>query len=201
MTERDAALGDDAGLVARVLEGEAEAFQELFSRYHRLVLGLAARLLNDRDEAADICQEVFLTVHRRLATLREPDKLRAWLCRITLTRVYNAERSFRRRFRGFSISLDDTVSRSTPYQGSHGDPERALVAAEMRRRLDAALAALPLNYRTVVVLRDIEGLSYDEIAEAIDKNLGTVKSRLARGREILRRSLHDLVRSGRETKP
>ena len=200
MTERDGAMGDDAGLVARVLAGEAEAFRELFTRYQRLVLGLATRLLNDRDEANDICQEVFLTVHRRLTTLREPDKLCAWLCRITLTRVYNAERSFRRRLRAFTISFDETVSRATPYQGPHGDPERALFASETRRRLDDALAALPLQYRTVVVLRDIEGLSYEEIAEATDANLGTVKSRLARGREILRRSLHDLIGWHRETR-
>ena len=113
MPDRDAAAdaaaatwAADAALVARVRSGEAIAFQELFLQYRRLVLGLACRLLNDAEEARDLCQEVFLTVHRRLPALREPEKLKSWICRITVTRAYNVERSFRRRLRSSTISID-----------------------------------------------------------------------------------------------
>ena len=187
----------DAALVERVRTGESLAFQELFSQYRRLVYGLACRLLNDGEEARDLCQEVFLTAYRRLPTLREPEKLRSWLCRITVTRAYNVERSFRRRLRSATVSLE---AEGTPELVSHAasaDPERVLVSAETERRIQQALANLPFSHRTVVVLRDIEGLSYEEIAEAVDANLGTVKSRLARGREALREQLRDLLVAGR----
>ena len=190
----------DAALVERVRAGEAEAFHELFRRYHRLVYGIAHRLLNDPADADDVCQEVFLAVHRRLGSLRDPEKLRSWLCRITLTRAYNVERSFRRRFRTLTISIDPAVE-TLRTQLPMSDPERALVSSETRRRLEEAIASLPFANRTVVILRDVEGLSYDEIAEAADVNIGTVKSRLARGREALRKQLGDLVRWQREVIP
>ena len=194
----DAAWDYDAALVARVRAGEALAFQELFLRYRRLVYGLACRLLNDRDEAQDLTQEVFLVVHKRLSSLREPERLRAWLCRIAITRAYNIERSFRRRFRWFTVPLDGPGSTELAASPHATDPERLMAAAQTRSRIDEALAALPFNCRTVVVLRDIEGLSYEEIAEALDLNVGTVKSRLSRGRETLREKLADLLHSRRE---
>jgi len=200
MREVDAsqAAQADALLVSRLRSGETAAFHDLYARYRSLVYGLACRLLNDPEEADDISQEVFLQVHRRIGSLREPERLRSWICRITLTRAYNADRSFRRRFRQSTISLEHTSASSVCSLRPGADPERALVAAETRRRLTEALAELPFPQRTVIVLRDIEGLTYEEIAEAVDANLGTVKSRLARARLALREKLRDLIQWHRE---
>jgi RNA polymerase sigma-70 factor (ECF subfamily) len=192
-----AAMTADRSLVERIQAGEAIAFQELFHRYRRLVYGLACRLLNDAEEAHDLCQEVFLTVHRRIGSLRDSERLRPWICRITVTRAYNIERSFRRRFRNSTVSLERWPDSGEEQIASGDNPERDLVSAEARARIGQALAELPFLYRTVVVLRDVEGLSYEEIAEAIHLNIGTVKSRLSRGRETLREKLGDLLRAGR----
>ena len=179
-------------LVARVQAGDTAAFRQLFDAYRGLVYRIARRLVGDADEAADLTQEIFLVVFRRIRTLRECACLRAWICRITVTRAHNRLRALRRRQARAHVSL--AASGEGPaieLRARSADPEQALLSKESAAALSRALGRLPFAYRAAVIMRDVEGLSYEEIALSLGVPPGTVKSRIARGREELRRALQE----------
>jgi RNA polymerase sigma-70 factor (ECF subfamily) len=155
-----------------------------------MVIQLAMNLLGDRDEALDLSQEVFLRVFRTIHRFRGQSSLRTWIYRIAVNQARNRHRFWRRRHRADQISLDQHVA-------AHGDlptekipsPERVFAQKELAARLQAALDRLPFDQRTAIVLREIEGLSYDEIAFSLGLAIGTVKSRLTRARRALRLEL------------
>jgi len=172
-----AGIEDEAFLVARARTGDREAFAELVRRYQRLVFAVSYRLLGDPDLAEDVVQDTFIRAFFSLERFRGTT-MRAWLLRI----AHNAALDqLRARARRPTVPLEQA--------GEHAAfdlPESSIEQAGLRAALEAALAALPVEQRAVVVLADVEGLPYEEIAQALGLPLGTVKSRLARARVRLR---------------
>lgn len=180
----------------RLRVGDALAFNRLVEERHGDIYALLYRLTEDPEEARDLTQETFLQAFRHLASFRGDSDLRTWLYRIAVNQARNRWRWWKRRRRDRTVSLDAPVSEEIDSPLSAGlasdeglDPERQALAREREKALHAALRTLSRPYREVIVLRDIEGLSYEEVAAALDLNVGTVKSRLNRGRSELRRRL------------
>lgn len=172
----------DLDLVERHRYGDETAFEEIYDRFGGMVYNLAWRLSNDPEEAADLTQETFLRIHRHLGKFRGGSTLKTWIYRIAL----NHCRSRLGRKRVWQPLAEETERRlPDPRRG----PEERALAHDAERRVAAALAALPSRYAEAVVLCDLEGLPYQEIAEVLGVRIGTVRSRIARGRERLRRVL------------
>ena len=184
---------EDAALVAELKAGSEDAFALLIAHYHQPLYSLIARSLNDPADAADITQDVFLKVFRSIRSFTGASSLRTWLYRIALHEASNQRRWWSRHKRQ-EITIDspafadedDGPSLATLLADHGQSPYEHALQAELRVRVEDALRQLPEVFRTVVVLREIEGFSYEEIAEILQTNLGTVKSRLTRGRNALR---------------
>jgi RNA polymerase sigma-70 factor, ECF subfamily len=169
------------------------SFEEVFKRYNSMVFGLALHILGDREEALDVSQEVFLVVYRKLNTFRGESSLKTWIYCIAANRAANRCRWWNRIRRRGTVSLEEYLSKSPNRElfcnlrSDTQSPEEALLLQEERAEIEHLLLELPLQQRIAVIMRDIEGLSYEEIAESMKVSLGTVKSRIARGREMLKR--------------
>ena len=188
--------GAQAQFLERLRSGDALAFSRLVEERHGDIYALLYRLTEDAEEARDLTQETFLQAFRNIAGFRGEADLRTWLYRIAVNQARNRWRWWKRRRRDKTVSLDAPTSddNDTPLSAglaneTASDPEQQALARERERALLSALSTLSRPYREVIVLRDIEGLSYDEVAQALDMNIGTVKSRLSRGRDELRRRL------------
>jgi RNA polymerase sigma-70 factor, ECF subfamily len=179
----------DRELVERARAGERAAFDLLVARYQRRLLRLVLRLLRDPAEAEDVVQETFLKAFRALPRFRGEAAFYTWLYRIALNGARNA--ILRRRQRGASHGV--APSQLPAPVPEIGTPESMLLSKQVMLAIDAALAALPLELRTAIVLREIEGLSYEEIAEIMECPLGTVRSRIFRAREAIARRLRPLL--------
>ena len=187
-------VGDrEAALVQRCVAGDESASAELVAEHQRTVIQLAANLLGDREEALDLSQEVFLRVFRTLGRFRGHSSLRTWIYRIAVNQARNRHRFWRRRHRGDQVSLDQHVAaHGDVLSGTGPTPDRVLAQKELAARLRLALDRLPFEQRTAIVLREVDGLSYGEIAYSLDLAVGTVKSRLTRARQALRAELGDV---------
>jgi RNA polymerase sigma-70 factor, ECF subfamily len=181
----------EASLIARCAAGDEQACADLVEEHQRLVFQLALNLLGDTQEALDLSQEVFLRVFRTLPTFRGNSTLRTWIYRITVNQAKNRLRWWRRRRRAQQVSLDEHMRDhgDLPTDAVGSSPDRVLRQKEIGDRLRDALDRLPFDQRTAIVLREIDGLSYDEIAFSLGVAVGTIKSRLARARESLRAQL------------
>lgn len=184
----------EAALIQRCAAGEESACAELVASHERMVFQLATHLLGDRDEALDLSQEVFLRVFRTLSAFRGQSALKTWIYRITINQARNRQRWWRRRHRSDQVQLEHHVLDHGELRqaGDTDSPHRALARKELATRLWSALNELPFDQRTVIVLREIDGLSYEEIAESLNVAVGTVKSRLTRARQTLRRQLEEV---------
>jgi RNA polymerase sigma-70 factor (ECF subfamily) len=158
-----------------------------------MVFQLAMHLLGDRDDALDLSQEVFFSVFRTIGNFRGQSALKTWIYRIVINQARNRQRWWRRRHKADQVSLDQHVAAHGDLRepGDNTAPDRAYARKELAQRLHTALEHLPFDQRTVIVLREIDGLSYDEIGFSLGIAVGTVKSRLARAREGLRAQLRD----------
>jgi len=174
---------EDGALLDRLRAGEARAFEELVIAYQHRVFGVAMRMLGNAAEAEEVAQEAFLRAHRAIASFRGEAKLSTWLygiaSRLCLNRLGSSERRLTRQG-------EETLDRLAE---AGADPAAELERSEMEQALHRAIAELPDERRIVVVLRDLEGLSYEEIAAALDLELGTVRSRLHRARMDLKGKL------------
>ncbi len=183
----DREKGDAAGV---------ESFDAIFERYKSLVFNLTMRILGDREEAMDVSQEVFFAVYRKIHRFRGESSLKTWIYRIAINRASNRCRWWNRLRRRGTISLDEHLSKddsrtfSESLESAASTPEEAFLIEEKRLEIERTLRRLPIQQRVVVVMRDVEGMSYEEIAELLHVSLGTVKSRIARGREELKRRLN-----------
>lgn len=195
-----AAPGRDRELVDLCRSGDPDAFARLVCLHEGMVFNLAARLLGDSEEARDVAQEVFLQVYRQLGRFEGRSSLRTWIYRIVVNRCHNRRRFWRRRRRDREQPLDErlAVGQAGFSRGRHGvaGPFEALRRRELAARVQAALLELRFEQRAVLVLREIEGLSSEEVASALGIPEGTVKSRLSRAREALRRGLSGLIEAG-----
>lgn len=186
-------VGDrEAVLVQRCAAGDEQASAELVAEHQRMVVQLAANLLGDKEEALDLSQEVFLRVFRTIHRFRGQSSLRTWIYRIVVNQARNRHRFWRRRHRGDQVSLDQHVAvHGDVLRGFEPAPDRVLQQKELATRLRDALERLPFEQRTAIVLREVDGMSYEEIAFSLDLAIGTVKSRLTRARQTLRVELRD----------
>jgi RNA polymerase sigma-70 factor (ECF subfamily) len=178
---------DDASLVARARSGDLAAFNALVETHQDCVYGLCLRILASTQAAEDVTQDAFLSAYRRIETFRG-GVFRAWLLRIAANACTD---ELRRRGRRPQISLDQASADGFPIDRADGSesPEDSVLRGELSRHIQAGLMTLPIDQRAVVVFCDIQGLTYEEIAEALGVSLGTVKSRLSRGRARLREIL------------
>jgi RNA polymerase sigma-70 factor (ECF subfamily) len=184
----------EAEFIERLKRGEAAAFEELVAERSGEIYGLLFRLTENADEARDLTQETFLRAFQNIGRFRGEADLRTWIYRIAINQARNRWRWWRRRRRDSTVSLDETQRESnqpviaTLIEPSE-NPEQQTLTHERDLALRAALQRLSRPYRETVILRDIEGFTYEEIAATLGINVGTVKSRLARGRQELRRKL------------
>jgi RNA polymerase sigma-70 factor (ECF subfamily) len=180
---REAEAGDAPRFLDRLRAGDAPAFEELVMTYQHRVFGVALRMLGNRAEAEEVAQEAFVRAHRALGDFRGDAKLSTWLYAITsrlcLNRLASGERRMKRQGEDALLRLSDAGPR----------PDAALERRELETALGRAIAELPEDRRILVVLRDLEGLPYEEIAHVLELELGTVRSRLHRARAELKEKL------------
>jgi RNA polymerase sigma-70 factor (ECF subfamily) len=199
MSDLASAIGmaaEEATLVAELQAGSEQAFALLIAQYSHPVYSMIARSLRDPADAADVTQEVFVKVFRHIGSFHGDASLRTWIYRIALHEASNQRRWWSRHKKqeltldaqqenedGEAFCLGDTLASGVE------SPFECAVQSEAKEQVAAALRNIPEAFRTVVVLREIEGFGYEEIAEMLNVNLGTVKSRLTRGRAALREEL------------
>jgi RNA polymerase sigma-70 factor (ECF subfamily) len=184
----------EAEFIERLKRGEGAAFEQLVTERSPEIFGLLFRLTENSEEARDLTQETFLRAFQSIGRFRGEADLRTWIYRIAINQARNRWRWWRRRRRDSTVSLDATQGESNQsllgtLAESSENPEQQTLAHERELALRSALQKVSRAYRETVILRDIEGFSYEEIATTLAINVGTVKSRLARGREELRRLL------------
>jgi RNA polymerase sigma-70 factor (ECF subfamily) len=193
-----AAHEEDSALVAGLRAGDECAYEILIQRFQQPVYNLISRLVDDPGDAADVAQEVFLKVFRKVNGFRSESSLKTWVYRIAVNEARNQRRWFVRH-RGKEIGLDPADAAAQGPQDWLCDPGRSpyqtALDQETHALIESALNKVSPNYRAAVVLREVEGLSYEEISEILEVSLGTVKSRILRGRESLRKHLVDRLRA------
>ena len=180
--------------IERLKRSDPAAFETLVKERSGEIYGLLYRLTENTEEARDLTQETFLRAFQSIGQFRGDSDLRTWIYRIAINQARNRWRWWRRRHRDSTVSIDASESPGNAavvarLTDRNRDPEHDALAHERERMLRKALSGLKRVYREAVVMRDIEGFAYEEIAIALDISVGTVKSRLARGRQELRRKL------------
>jgi len=184
--------GEDARLATALRERSEEAYELLVSRFQQPVYNLVYRLLADPGESCDVVQEVFLKIFRNIGTFRSQSSLKTWIYRIAVNEVHNYRRWFFRHKRQEVVLEDEShggknFGDTVPDRGR--SPYDCALDGEKRVMIEEALARINPMFRAAVVLRDVEELSYEEIADILEISLGTVKSRITRGRDAMRRQL------------
>ncbi len=186
---------DDAKLVERLKRREEGAFRELVRDYQRPVYNLVYRMLGDREEARDISQEVFVSVFKAIGRFRGDARLSTWIYRIATNHCRNRWKYLGRRQYGRNVSYEETYERAeTPVLGERlPRPDREAEGHQMERAIQQAIASLDDDFRELIVLRDVQGLTYEEICEVTGLPSGTVKSRLHRARVTLKERIAPLL--------
>ena len=186
---------DEAELVTELQAGSDAAFDWLVTYYHAGVYNLAYGILSDAADAADVTQEVFLHAFKGIRGFRQGSSLKTWLYRISVRQALNHRRwCWRHHRQQVSIDVEEEGrSAALDLPGADASPFEQLETAEMQARVRQALDEVPTIFRSAVILRDLEGLSYEEVAEVLEVSVGTVKSRILRGRRLLREILDPLM--------
>ncbi|MBI2821541.1 MAG: sigma-70 family RNA polymerase sigma factor [Acidobacteria bacterium] len=188
-------VSEDA-MVDALRRGDLRAFEVTFHNYKALVYNLSYRILLDREDALDVSQEVFLTLFQKIASFRGDSSLKSWLFRITLNRSLNKRKWWNRRGRARTEPL--TLLHMERMAGCREmQPDKSCLEHEVEDLLQHCLQRLPAAQRAVILLRDVEGCSYEEIACITGASIGTVKSRIARARAAIQHSLEGAL--GRRT--
>lgn len=181
---------DEVEVVQELQAGSAEAFDALIQRFHAPVFRLLCQMLGNSADAADTTQEVFLKAFRGIRGFRRGSSLKTWLYRIAIREALNRRRWWHRhQSRESSYDASELCGSELLVAADEPSPFDRCAAREAREAVQRALAQLPEAFRSAVVLRDIEDLSYEEVAEVLDVSIGTVKSRILRGRRALRELL------------
>ena len=189
---------EESALVEELRAGSEEAFAWLIARYHQPIYSLLARTVLDRVDAADLTQEVFVKVFRKIGSFHGESSLRTWIYRIALREASN-QRRWWVRHKQQEVPIEQELTEPGARSPVHlkemlvdpaESPFDAAERAENRERVERALMSVPEPYRTTLILRDVEGFVYEEVAEMQGVNLGTVKSRLVRGRAMLKKLLN-----------
>jgi RNA polymerase sigma-70 factor, ECF subfamily len=178
----------DEELAHGLREGSEEAYEELVTRFQQPVFNLIYRLMSEPGDASDVVQEVFLKIFRNIGNFRNQSTLKTWIYRIAVNEAYNHRRWFFRHRRNEVMLEDEQAAETIPLAASK-TPYEYVLDLERQTMIEQALARINPSFRVAVVLRDIEGMSYEEIAQVLDLSMGTVKSRILRGREAMRQEL------------
>jgi len=187
----------DLALVERVQRGDRSAFDVLVLRYQQKVLKLIMRYVRDAMEAEDIAQEAFIKAYRALPSFRGDSAFYTWLYRIAINTAKNSLVSTKRRPIDYDLDLQDPEQYALQARLTDGEtPEHLVLTDEIRETVNGAMAELPEDLRTAIVLREIDGLSYEEIAASMDCPVGTVRSRIFRAREAIDRKLRPIFAAG-----
>lgn len=187
--EEVAAARSQAAFVGELQAGDEKAFEVLVAEFERPIVRFLYRYLGNMEEAKEVCQEVFIKVFRGLPQFQNHCSLKTWIYRITLNTVLNEKRRWYQRLKDRFMGLEGI---SQTRLDSLPDPEMSLTMSERCRRVNLALRKLRPDQRAILVLRDLEGLSYQEISASLGLNIGTVKSRLARARQEMKDAVKDL---------
>jgi RNA polymerase sigma-70 factor (ECF subfamily) len=190
----------DALLVERLRQGEDQAYEELLLLYEDSVYNLVFRLVNQPEDTPDVVQEVFLKVYRNLNHFQGKSTLKTWIYRIAVNEAYNHRRWFSRHKKnevGLAPEDDDSRGLGDILPDRCRSPFQLAADHETRALIEEALLRINPVFRAAVVLRDIEDLNYDEIADVLQISMGTVKSRILRGREALRGQLETMLEPSR----
>ncbi|MER3430172.1 MAG: hypothetical protein C4325_05610 [Blastocatellia bacterium] len=194
----DAAANDpvEALFIEQLRNGDSDAFDRLILRYSADIYAFLFRLTEDRDEAADLTQETFLSALKAMKSFRGEASLKTWLTRIAINHSRNRRRWWQRRGFGRTVSFetpvgDGELTLGGTIVGNGESVETEILRRERELAIRKILAELPDKFREAVILCDIEGMTYDDIAAALEISVGTVKSRISRGREEIRRRLKD----------
>lgn len=182
----------DEELVRSYLEGDQKAFEELVVRYEATIINMAYRLLGNRSDASDVCQEVFVLLLRKIGSFRGEAKFSTWLYRVSLNACHDHARRLKRHFSLSESPGEDLpeIEQRLPDDGLHS-PEESLERAEIQDVVREAIARLPYKFKEVIFLHDISDFNYKEVAEILNISLGTVKSRLNRARTRLAKELEE----------
>lgn len=191
MTEREC----DQLLVERVQAGERQAFDLLVAKYQRRLMRLVSRIVHDPAEAEDVVQETFIKAYRAIRHFRGDSAFYTWLYRIGINTAKNFLASQSRRT---PTSTESDAEQAESFESGEqlrdiNTPESVLASQQIARTVNAAMDALPLDLRTAIVLREIEGLSYEEIADIMACPIGTVRSRIFRARDVIAEKLKPLL--------
>src|SRR6266849_516828 len=192
--------GGEAELVHELQAGSETAFDWLGTHYHAPVYNLILGMLGDTSDAADGTQEVFLKAFRGIRKFRQGSSLKTWLYRIAIREALNQKRWFWRHRRNQTSIDEETPEGAAPFEleDLSATPFEQLQTREVRAVVQNALTHVPRVFRSAVILRDLEGLAYEEIAEVLEVSVGTVKSRILRGRRVLREVLEPLLAQSRK---
>lgn len=177
---------DERALIDRAVKGDAQAFSELMAAHESRMYAVALRMCAHREDAQDCLQEAMLRVYRSISGFKGQSSFSTWVYRITMNTCLDELRRGKRRK---ASSLDERIDAGWAPVDDMDTPEHHAMRSEQRRALERAIQELPEDMRSAVVLRDIQGCSYDEIADVLDANVGTIKSRISRARAKLREIL------------
>ena len=179
---------DERKLIERASGGDPTAFNRLMEIHERRMYAVALRMCSNREDAQDCLQDAMLRIYRSISSFKGQSSFSTWVYRITMNTCLDELR--RKKSRG-AASLDSMLESGWSPSDEGNQPEKHAIASEQRKALNNAIAELPEDMRSAIVLRDIQGFSYEEIADMQDANIGTIKSRISRGREKLRQILRE----------
>ena len=202
LNPEDKAEASDRELLERCRAGDEAAFDDLVLRHQQRAFNVAFQVLHDHEDATEVAQDAFVRIYRSVDSFRGECEFTTWLHQIVVNLALNKHRWWKRRGRQASVSLDSPVNTAdgeVPLQiADNADPpDVQTVKAEFLELLSRRMDELPRKFRQVLILRNVDNLSYEQIAEVLNCSIGTVKSRIARARETLRESMKD-ERWGRE---
>jgi len=190
--EAEAEFSQQKALINQSIRGDAEAFKKLVEGFRSMVFNLSLRLTGDYNEALDLSQDVLLKIYLNLKSFRYQSSFQTWIYRLTINTARNRYYWWKRRRKQQTISLGSL--QDIPQQRDIDDPEKLLLRNELKRKIQQGISRLRFHYSSVLILRDIEMLSYEEISQILNISQGTVKSRLSRARSLLKEHLKDYLR-------
>ena len=179
---------NERDMIERASRGDAAAFNRLMEQHERRMYAVALRMCGNREDAQDCLQEAMLRVYRAIGGFKGQSSFSTWVYRITMNTCLD---ELRRKKNRQSTSLDSLLDMGWSPSDDTNAPEKQAIRSELRRNLNRAIQELPEEMRSAVVLRDIQGFSYEEIAHMLEINVGTIKSRISRGREKLREKMKE----------
>lgn len=186
-------MTDDKALIKKAQKGDTGAFEKILKNYENVIYGIAYRYAGSQDDAADMAQEIFIKMFRNINGFRFKSKLSTWIYRVAVNTCIDMIKKSDRDKAAYSLDDGYTDDEGEMCYGEIADtsllPDEVIIKGEVKDAVNTALSCLSEDYRTVIILRDMQGLTYDEIAEVIDCSVGTVKSRISRGRKNLREIL------------